>query len=63
MKNLINKRYISYSEIPGNVIEFICNVAGISTIFELSISEINDFLVDLDEYYESQGSKMQDFIC
>lgn len=44
-------RYISYDEIPANVSSFVCRVAGINNIHELTITEINNFLVDLNEYY------------
>lgn len=54
-------RYTTYSDIPGNVISFVENVSG-ERANTLTIKEINDFLNDLDYYYQERQMKLGDFL-
>lgn len=54
-------RYDTYSEIPGNIQSFIENVSG-QRLLSLTITEINDFLNDTDDWYEKQNLSIEDFV-
>lgn len=55
-------RYQTYTDIPDNVITYIMNVAGLENIREISMTEVNNFLVDMSSYYEDYGQKLEDFL-
>jgi hypothetical protein len=55
------KPFKTYSEVPEQVITFIKNVTG-DNITCFTLQEINQTLSDLEEYYESQGQKIQDYL-
>ena len=46
------KRYNNYSEIPAIIQEYVLTVAGVSAITKLSLNEINNFLFDMEHYYD-----------
>ena len=54
-------RYISHSDVPGNILVFLENVLG-ESIHKLTIGEVNNLLNDLEYYYEEHGQKIEYFL-
>lgn len=61
--------YVTFEEIPDNILEFyLCSASRSNTNQNIKIhfkqewvQEINEFLNDLDVWYESQNMKIEDF--
>lgn len=55
--------YQSYDDIPENIATFVKNVACLETLDELSITDVNIFLNELEEFYNgTEFLHIEDFI-
>lgn len=50
-----------YETIPPGLAELVCNVADIDNITNLPISDVNEFLNQLDIWYQANGLSLKDF--
>ena len=54
--------FADYNDIPENLTTFILNVAGLESLDEISIEDINMFLNETEEVYAAGGTSINDFL-
>jgi hypothetical protein len=52
--------FANYNEISFNVREYVCTVAGVNRIEDISLTEINTFLSGLEEWMKEIKDKEND---
>lgn len=58
---MVARRYITYTDIPATSIDYITSVTGIKDIHQLSLTEINAFLNDMEHWYGQHNPCIQGF--
>lgn len=46
-------RYKTYSEIPASSVEYVVSVSGVKNIYQLTMTEINNFLSEVELWLTS----------
>lgn len=54
------RKYLNYSDIPEIIKEYILTVSRRKSLEELSISEINDYLLFLEESYSIKDENFEE---
>jgi hypothetical protein len=68
MEKVMNKyrmnkyRYVTYSEVSEVEAMFIMRIANVINLHDLTMTEINNLLNGLDEYYKSENQSIEDFL-
>jgi len=49
-----HKPYLSHDEISYNISEYLCTVAGVDSITDISLDEINSYMTGLENFYNKE---------
>jgi|TARA_R100000093_G_scaffold36029_2_gene19031 cysteinyl-tRNA synthetase len=50
-----HKPYLSHDKISYNISEYLCTVAGVDNITDISLDEINSYMTGLENFYNREA--------
>jgi hypothetical protein len=58
-----HKPYLSHDEISYNISEYLCTVAGVDSITDISLDEINSYMSGLEDFYNKESNDVYKNSC